>query len=151
MAEPLALLTERVQTMTGLDAAARAQAMTGAQANLQRFYKSGASAALIEQRFADVRRWADRHGIPPQRIFIGEFGVWPKHAKLPGARCEDRVRWLADTRTAAEKQGFAWAYFNYDGPFGIVSDDDARALDAAVLASLGLGRGGHCDNTVPRG
>lgn len=151
MAEPLALLTERVQTMTGLDTAARAQAMTGAQANLQRFYASGASAALIEQRFADVRRWADRHGIPPQRIFIGEFGVWPKHAKLPGARCEDRVRWLADTRTAAEKQGFAWAYFNYDGPFGIVTDDGARALDAAVLTSLGLGRGGHCNNTVPRG
>lgn len=151
LAEPMALLTERIKTTSGLDEAARVQAMHGAQANLQRFYASGAGPALIEQRFADVRRWADRHGVPPRRIFIGEFGVWRKHARLPGARCEDRVRWLADTRTAAEKHGFAWAYFNYDGPFGIVSDDNARTLDPAILTSLGLAQGGHCDSAVPRG
>lgn len=149
--EPIALLTERIVTMPGLDDAARTKAMTGARVNLQRFYASGAGSALIEKRFAEVRRWADRHGIPPQRIFIGEFGVWRKHANLPGARCEDRARWLADTRAAAEKNGFAWAYFNYDGPFGIVMADNDRTLDPAVLASLGLDKGGDCEATKYRG
>lgn len=149
--EPLALLTEQIKATTGLDDATRAKALTGAQANLQRFYASGASISLIEKRFADVRRWADGHGIPPHRILIGEFGVWRKHAKLPGARCQDRAAWLADVRKTAEKQGFAWAYFNYDGPFGIVTDDTSRTLDSAVLASLGLAQGAPCDNGASRG
>ena len=151
IAEPLEQLKKRMQTVPGRDEAARNQALMGAQVNLQRFYASGAGPALIEKRFAAVRGWADRHRIPPQRIFIGEFGVWRQHAKLPGARCEDRVRWLADTRAAAEKYGFTWAYFNYDGPFGIVSDDGVRALDPAVLASLGLGQGGQCASTEAPG
>lgn len=149
--EPLALLGARIKATAGLDDAARAQALTGAKANLQRFYASGASISLIEKRFADVRRWADGHGIPPHRIFIGEFGVWRKHAKLPGARCQDRVAWLADVRKTAEKQGFAWAYFNYDGPFGIITDDTSRTLDSAVLASLGLAQGAPCDKGAPQG
>lgn len=145
--QPLALLDERMQTATGLSEAERTQAQNGAQANLKRFYTSGANAALIERRFAEVLRWAGQHRISPQRIFIGEFGVWRKHAKLPGARCEDRARWLADVRKTAEKNGFSWAYFNYDGPFGIVTDDNVRALDPSVLASLGLQQGAHCNNT----
>jgi hypothetical protein len=144
--EPLALLKVRMLT-TDLDAANRAKATVGAQANLRRFYASGAGPALIERRFADVRRWAEKHGIAPQRILVGEFGVWGKHGELPGARCEDRVRWLSDVRRTAEKNGFAWAYFNYDGPFRIVTDDNVRALDPAVLSSLGLGGTENCDTS----
>jgi endoglucanase len=150
ISEPLEQLKRGMQTVSGLDDAARYKALTGAQANLQRFYASGAGPALIEKRFAEVRGWADRHRIRPKRIFIGEFGVLRKQGNLPGARCEDRMRWLADTRAAAEKHGFTWAYFNYDGPFGIVSEDDARALDPAVLASLGLRHGGQCTGAEPR-
>jgi hypothetical protein len=49
------------------------------------------------------------------------------------------ARWLSDVRSAAERHGFAWAYFNYDGPFSILlDDDDNRQLDPVVLASLGV-------------
>jgi hypothetical protein len=142
--QPLALIPDRVKAAAGLDEAARAKALTGAEANLRRFYTSGAGAALVQKRFADVRRWADGHGIAPKNIFIGEFGVWRKHANFPGARCEDRVHWLSDVRTAAEKEGFTWAYFNYDGPFGIVASDTDRTLDPAVLGALGMKRDGKC-------
>jgi endoglucanase len=143
--QPLALLTERIKTVTGLDNADRAKALSGAETKLRRFYASGAGSKIIENRFDEVQRWAEQHGIEPDRIFIGEFGVSRKQKDRPGARCEDRMRWLADVRSAAEKRGFTWAYFNYDGPFAIVADDDRRTLDAAVLTGLGLARGGQCE------
>jgi endoglucanase len=61
-----------------------------------------------------------------------------KVGEAPGALCEDRVRWLADVRQTAERFGFAWAYFSYDGPFALVRDDRERELDPAVLGALGL-------------
>jgi len=61
-----------------------------------------------------------------------------QQSNAPGARCADRAQWLSDVRAAAERHGFSWAYFNYDGPFSILIDDADRQLDPVVLASLGL-------------
>ena len=41
-------------------------------------------------------------------------------------------------RRTAEAYGFAWSYFNYDGPFGLIKEDGKRELDPVTLASLGL-------------
>jgi hypothetical protein len=142
--QPLARLSEHVARVANLDEAAREKAARGARINLEKLYASKAGPELIEKRFADVARWASQHGVQPSQILVGEFGVWRKHANLPGARCEDRMRWLTQVREAAERHGFAWAYFNYDGPFAIVLDDRTRELDPAVLASLGLSRRGGC-------
>ncbi len=120
------------------DRAQRREALAGARNNLQKFYASQAGPKLIEQRFAEVAAWAKRRGIPTDRILVGEFGVLRHQSGTPGARCEDRVRWLADVRSAAEGKGFAWAYFNYDGPFAIIRDDTNRQLDSDILVSLGL-------------
>lgn len=136
--EPIALIPERVGSAKGLDDSARQRAAAGARANLQKYYNSGAGADVIENRFSQVAAWAREHGIPANRVFIGEFGVLRKNADGPGARCEDRMRWLHDIRAAADKFGFSWAYFNYDGPFALVNSDSNRTLDQSVLASLGL-------------
>jgi hypothetical protein len=138
--EPLALLARNMQTMTDADPRSRQMAMAGARRNLQKFYESEAGPELIEQRFAAISDWAAKHSIEKNRVFIGEFGVLRQTSSAPGARCADRVRWLADVRKAAERHGFGWAYFNYDGPFSILVDDNnARRLDPAVLSGLGLG------------
>lgn len=121
-----------------LDAAARIKAALGAQINLKKFHASGAGRQLIEDRFALVSKWAKDNGIPPSRILIGEFGVLRKNGDAPGALCEDRIRWLTDVRQTADKFGFSWAYFSYDGPFALVRDDRKRDLDASVLGALGL-------------
>jgi hypothetical protein len=142
--EPLARLAARMESMTDLDEVARVKAQAGARINLEKLYASKAGPELIEKRFAEVARWAEANGVATNRIFVGEFGVWRKHAKLPGARCEDRMRWIAQVREAAERHGFSWAYFNYDGPFAIVRDEPSRPLDTAVLASLGLTQKGGC-------
>lgn len=142
--EPRVRLAEHVRALPGLDQASRARAISEARDKLERYYAVGADSTLIEKRFSEVEQWAKQHRIAPNRIFIGEFGVVRKTASLPGARCEDRLRWLTDVREAAERRGFAWAYFSYDGPFALVTDDQTRALDASILAGLGLRPGGKC-------
>jgi hypothetical protein len=141
ISEPLGLLAKNMQTMSDLGEVERAAAAMGARNNLKKFYSSGAGPALIENRFAHVASWAIQNGIPATNILVGEFGVLRHQADAPGARCADRMRWLADVRSAAERHGFTWAYFNYDGPFSILVDDDTRELDPVVLASLGLESG----------
>jgi hypothetical protein len=149
--EPLALLSQNLQRMTLTDAQRRT-AYAGARNNLEKFYASRAGPKLVQQRFAEVAAWAKQHGIAPGRILVGEFGVLGHRPDTPGARCEDRVRWLADVRSTAERDGFAWAYFNYDGPFALVIDDAKRGLDGDILASLGLmrpSRSGVCRAAKP--
>lgn len=140
IAEPLARLAKNIQR-TELSGNAQATALAGARNNLKKFYASGAGPGLIDERFASVSAWAEKHGITAENIFIGEFGVLRQQPDSPGARCEDRARWLADVRSGAERHGFAWAYFNYDGPFSLLIDDDKRELDPAVLASLDMADG----------
>lgn len=136
--EPLAALAANMRRQDKLDADARAQAEKGARINLEKFYRSKAGPALIETRFAEVAAWARQHDIAPSRVFVGEFGALRRDGAAAGARCEDRTRWLRDVRMAAERHGFAWGYFSYDGPFALIADDRERALDGPVLASLGL-------------
>jgi endoglucanase len=136
--DPLALLGRNMRTMTKLDPRARQAALAGARHNLEKFYASKAGPELIEKRFAAVVGWAAQYKIPTHRIFIGEFGVLRQQSNALGARCADRAQWLSDVRAAAERHGFSWAYFNYDGPFSILIDDADRQLDPVVLASLGL-------------
>jgi endoglucanase len=136
--EPMALLDENMERVADLDFVSRQMAAAGARNNLKKFYASEAGPELIEERFATIAGWTQQHGIPVSRIFLGEFGVLRREPNTPGARCEDRMRWLADVRRTAEHHGFSWSYFNYDGPVAIVVDDSKRQLDPAVPASLGL-------------
>lgn len=145
--EPLQKIEKHVARASNLDAVGRTKAALGAQINLKKFYASGASRELIEKRFATVSKWANDNGISPSRILIGEFGVLRKNGDAPGARCEDRIRWLTDVRQTADRFGFSWAYFSYDGPFALVLDDRKRELDRSVLGALGLAQGNAgCDD-----
>ena len=138
ISEPAALLDRRVASVAGMSGVQRVGERDKALQNLRRYYKAGADIRLIDQRFRDVANWAGRHGIPTSAIFIGEFGVLRREPGKPGAFCADRARWLSDVRKAAAVQGFSWAYFNYDGPFGLIEGDDKQKLDPVILAALGL-------------
>lgn len=136
--EPMARIARNVAANAKLDFFAREKAKIGAQHNLQKLYANNAGPDTIKKKFAEVADWAKQHGISGHQILIGEFGVLRKQADKPGALCEDRLRWLADVRKAAERHGFAWSYFSYDGPFALILSDNDRRLDQPVLASLGL-------------
>jgi endoglucanase len=138
ISEPAALLDQRVKSVAGMSGMERVGMRGKAMQNLRRYYKAAADIRLIEQRFREVATWAGRHNIPTSAIFIGEFGVLRREPGKPGAFCTDRARWLSDVRKAAAIHGFSWAYFNYDGPFGLIEGDDKERLDPVILAALGF-------------
>lgn len=82
--------------------------------------------------------WADQHGIPRDRLFLGEFGALHTvdDKTLPRAWY---LAYIADKRRAAETAGMSWAVFGYTGGMGI-ADADApdRRLDPDTCAALGL-------------
>ena len=112
-----------------------------------------ADAALIDKAIADYRaypdsivtaeidraaQWADDHGIPRDRIFMGEFGAL--HSIDGRSYPRDwYLAFLTDKRTAAEAAGMSWAVLGYVGGMGI-ADEAApdRRLDPDTCRALGL-------------
>ena len=69
---------------------------------------SPAELARIERDFAKAAAWAKEQGRP---IFLGEFGTYDK------APMESRVRYTTAVARAAERQGWSWAYWQFDSDF----------------------------------
>jgi aryl-phospho-beta-D-glucosidase BglC (GH1 family) len=92
-------------------------------------------AGRVERGLERAAAWAKANGAS---VWCGEFGTYKKVA--PPA---DRLRWIADVRTALEGLGIGWAMWEYDQSFGfLVYKDPAhykgRSVDAACLEALGL-------------
>lgn len=86
-----------------------------------------AEKAEISAHFDSVADWAQRHN--NVRILLGEFGAYSK-ADLPS-----RVRWTEFVAREAERQGFAWAYWEFASGFGIY-DPDAKVWREELLRAL---------------
>ena len=62
----------------------------------------------IERDFGKAQAWAQEHRRP---LYLGEFGVYDK------AEMAARVRWTSFVTRQAEKLGWSWAYWQFDGDF----------------------------------
>jgi endoglucanase len=71
--------------------------------------------AAIDKDFDAVQAWSKKHDRP---ILLGEFGAYDK------GPLESRVAYTSAVARAAEKRGWAWAYWQFDSDF-IVYDIDA--------------------------
>lgn len=80
----------------------------------------------IEGDFAKAAAWGKQHNRP---IFLGEFGVYDK------AEMASRVRWTNFVTRHAEKLGWSWAYWQFDGDF-IVRDMKNDAWVEPILRAL---------------
>jgi endoglucanase len=115
--------------------------------------EGAADAALIDEAIASYRAypdsyvtteidrataWADEHGIPRDRLFLGEFGALHTNDGRSYPR-EWYLDFIAGKRTAAEAAGMSWAVLGYVGGMGI-ADADApdRRLDPDTCRALGL-------------
>jgi hypothetical protein len=88
-------------------------------------------AARIDMEISQVAAWAKRRKVP---VFCDEFGVYRKDSN-PG----DRAAWLSDVRSSLEKHGMGWSMWDYNGGFGVVTNDDGHAMpDEVTLKALGL-------------
>jgi aryl-phospho-beta-D-glucosidase BglC (GH1 family) len=74
-------------------------------------------------------QWAHKWNV---KLIVNEFGAYK-----PFAEPASRARWLHDARTAIERNGFAWAVWDYAAGFDIVERNN---IDPAVSAALGLTR-----------
>ncbi len=90
----------------------------------------------IQDRFDKLSDWADSNQIDPFRIVIGEFSAIRRPDGIP----EDgsRLKWLADVRNTAEAHGFGWALWDYREGFGLLTDNNSRAIDHDMVKALGL-------------
>jgi endoglucanase len=62
----------------------------------------------VRQDFDKVSAWAAEHHRP---IFLGEFGAYDK------GPMDSRARWTACVAREAERHGWSWAYWQFDGDF----------------------------------
>ncbi|GGE10579.1 glycosyl hydrolase family 5 [Aureimonas endophytica] len=92
---------------------------------------------FVDGYMARVAAWGARHGLPPSRILLGEFGALGSDARYVAAGRADRLRYLRDVRKSAEASGFGWALWNLFDGMGVM-DDRSHALDPPLLAALGL-------------
>ena len=85
------------------------------------------------EQLAEIRKYLDtalEYGKTQNKpIFMGEFGAYEK------GPTESRVAWTRFTRDEAEARGFSWAYWEYNGGFGIY-DPKAKIWRKELLEAL---------------
>lgn len=90
---------------------------------------SEADLAQLREDFGKVEQWSRANRRP---ILLGEFGAYDKS----GTPAEMRVAYTAAVAREAERQGFAWAYWQFDGDFivwDMARDDWVEPIRNALL------------------
>jgi endoglucanase len=82
--------------------------------------------AKIDSDFDQVAAWSRAHDRP---ILLGEFGA------LEGGDMKSRAAWTSAVARSAERHGFAWAYWQFDGNF-IVYDEKKEDWVHPILKAL---------------
>lgn len=90
--------------------------------------------AAVKAPFDQVDEWARRHGVEPETIFLGEFGMirqeWGSDWVMPAA---SRVAYIKEMIGLAESRGYSWAIWSYSGPFGIVQAFSGETVGSEIL------------------
>jgi endoglucanase len=71
---------------------------------------SDAERAAVATDFDKVAAWSKANNRP---VLLGEFGAYDKS----GTPLDLRVAYISAARTEAEKRGFGWAYWQFEGDF----------------------------------
>lgn len=105
---------------------------------LKEYFDAQPDRPFIEGYLRQVRAWAEREGVAPGRILMGEFGAVRTGAGIAASAPADRARYVRDVRMSAEALGFPWAFWNLFDSLGLLVDDVSRQLDPAMIEALGL-------------
>lgn len=85
-----------------------------------------ADRAALARDFDKAQTWATKHHRP---LYLGEFGAYDK-ADMPS-----RARWTDAVTREAERRGWSWAYWQFDGDF-IVYDMKKQEWVAPIRDAL---------------
>jgi hypothetical protein len=138
--EVIGALRTRMQA-AGVSALMQNLRLAAARERLRSYEAGGWNADRLAARFDEAANWADRHGIPTTRLFMGEFGailITPDGRM--GALDEDRLRYLGAVRANAERYGIPWSVWEYSNPFGmsVIVPDGPAVPDRGLMNALGL-------------
>lgn len=94
--------------------------------------------ALMDAPLDKVAAWAQKHGISPHDILLGEFGMIRQEYGNPHiVLAPYRAAYVADMVARAERHGFAWAVWSYGGAFGVVEEFENRRAEPDILEVVG--------------
>ena len=125
----------------GVDAAAQAANLQLIAPIVSKYFRDNWDEAALAARFDDAVNWAKDHAIPPQRLFMGEFGaILMSDDGRTGAADADRLRYLTDVRSDAEARGIVWSIWEYSNPYGmtVILPQGPAVPDPELLTALGL-------------
>ncbi|HEV7275826.1 MAG TPA: cellulase family glycosylhydrolase [Devosiaceae bacterium] len=125
----------------GLTEAQQAQNLAAVAGYISEYFAEGWGQAQLDARMDEAVAWAARHGIPPARLFMGEFGaILMSRDGRRGAYDADRLRYLRAVREAAEHRGIAWAIWEYSNPHGmtVIVPEGPAVPDLELLEALGF-------------
>ncbi len=94
-------------------------------------------AAYMRQPFEAVAAWADRHGIAPGAVLLGEFGMIRQEYQNPYVvPPATRASYYTTMIVLAEEYGFPWALWSYGGAFGVVEEFERRPAEPEVMGMI---------------
>jgi endoglucanase len=92
-------------------------------------FGTDADKAKIRADFDRVAAWSKANNRP---ILLGEFGAYDKS----GTPLDMRVGWTRTVRSEAERHGFGWAYWQFDGDFVVWDTQRQRWVEPIKKALL---------------
>jgi endoglucanase len=136
----MAMLDTQME-VAGLDAAERTRNLEAVASYVADYFAEGWDEARMVARVGEAVSWAEAHGIPTSRLFMGEFGVirMSPDGRM-GAFDADRLRYLSALRTEAERHGIPWAVWEYSNPYGmtVIMPRGPAVPDTKMLDALGM-------------
>lgn len=135
--QTLKAVRDRMATDVGLSEEDKKVAYDETVKVLKVYFDAQPDRPFIDRYLDMVSAWCRQYAIPPQHVFMGEFGALRTDSKYVAAPSADRARYIRDVRSSAEAHGFPWAFWNMFDGMGVV-DDVTRAFDPAIVDALGL-------------
>ncbi|MGQ9607390.1 MAG: glycoside hydrolase family 5 protein [Thermogutta sp.] len=81
----------------------------------------------VRADFDRAAAWAEAHRRP---LYLGEFGVYDR------APQEDRVQWLSFVTREAERRGWSWGYWQFDGDFILFNIPERKWVEPVLHAIM---------------
>lgn len=93
--------------------------------------------AVMANPFEIAAAWAEKHGIRPENIYLGEFGIIRQEYQTSFVMpASSRAAYLKDMIGLAEARGYSWSIWDYGGAFGIVDEFEGRKAEPDVMEMI---------------
>ena len=125
----------------GLTGIGQAAAIAGLRMTIHDYFARDWGLPQMQARLDEAVDWAKAHNIPPERLFMGEFGaILMSPDGRSGAFDADRLRYMQALRQEAERRGIPWSVWEYSNPYGmsLILPKGPAVADRALLNALGL-------------